>query len=69
MPEAKEQISNNSTLSRYFGNGITYSWYKNAAATDAMTAADFNTAVTAGSSDNAWIKVDYGDGSTPQVVG
>ena len=67
-PAAQDQISNNSDLAAKFGSHITYSWYKDAAGQTAMNNSDFNTPTTAGSADNAWIKIDWGDG-TSQMVG
>ena len=67
-PAAKDQISNNSDLAAKFGSHITYSWYKDAAGQTAMNNSDFNTPTTAGSANNAWVKIDWGDG-TSQMVG
>lgn len=71
IPAASEQISNAGDLATDFGTSTqSYSWYKKneQGQYEAMTNDDFNRVTSSGDHDNAWIKVDWGDG-TSQMVG
>lgn len=70
-PAAQAQISNREDLATKFGTSdSSYSWYKKDEHGNyvRMSDTDFNEVISSGNEDNAWIKVDWGDG-TSQMAG